>query len=74
MTDSQFIADEIARHSLPANKQVVAPLGHAPRFHCRSADQLAATLNTFGLRERGYLICVGTLEPHKNLQWLSDYT
>lgn len=73
MTDSQFIADEVARHySLPANKLVVAPLGHAPRFHPRSADQLAATLNTFGLRERGYLICVGTLEPRKNLQLALD--
>lgn len=69
MTDSQFIADEITRHySLPADKLVVAPLGHARRFHPRSTDQLAATLNTFGLRERGYLICVGTLEPRKNLQ------
>lgn len=73
MTDSQFIADEIARHySLPADKLVVAPLGHAPRFHPRSTDQLAATLNNFGLRERGYLLCVGTLEPRKNLQLALD--
>lgn len=69
MTDSQFIADEVARHyGLLPDKLVVAPLGHASRFHPRSSDQLAATLNAFGLRERGYLICVGTLEPRKNLQ------
>lgn len=73
MTDSQFIADEVVRHyGLPADKLVVAPLGHAPRFHPRSTDQLAATLNAFGLRERGYLICVGTLEPRKNLQLAID--
>ena len=73
MTDSQFIADEIARYyGLPADKLVVAPLGHASRFRPRSTDQLAATLSAFGLRERGYLICVGTLEPRKNLQLALD--
>lgn len=69
LTDSQFIADEVSLHyGVSPEKLVVAPLGHAPRFHPRSQEQLASTLQSFGLQARRYLICVGTLEPRKNLQ------
>lgn len=69
LTDSQFIADEASLHyGVPLEKLVVAPLGHAPRFHPRSQEQIASALESFGLQARRYLICVGTLEPRKNLQ------
>ena len=73
ITDSRFIADEVSRHyGIPAEKLVVAPLGHAPRFHPRSPAQLAKTLAPLGLQAGRYLICVGTVEPRKNLQLAID--
>lgn len=68
LTDSQFIADE-ARHyfNLPAERFVVAPLGVAARFHPRSEATLQPTLLPHGVKPREYWVCVGTLEPRKNL-------
>jgi len=69
LTDSEYVAEEVRRHfALPDERVVVAPLGHAPRFHPRSEAELARTLASFGLSAGQYLICVGTLEPRKNLQ------
>lgn len=68
MVDSQFIADEVTRHyGLPSSKLQVAPLGYAARFHPRSEAQLQARLALHHLRMRGYYLCLGTLEPRKNL-------
>lgn len=73
ITDSRFIADEVSRHyGIPADKLVVAPLGHAPRFHPRSPEQLIKTLAPLGLQAGRYLICVGTVEPRKNLHLAID--
>jgi glycosyltransferase involved in cell wall biosynthesis len=69
LVDSAFIGDEVRRHyGVPAERVVVAPLGCAARFHPRSAEQLAAPLHALGLQPDRYLLCVGTLEPRKNLQ------
>jgi O-antigen biosynthesis alpha-1,3-rhamnosyltransferase len=69
LVDSAFIGDEVCRHyGVPAERVVVAPLGCAARFHPRTAAQLAAPLQTLDLQPGGYLLCVGTLEPRKNLQ------
>lgn len=69
LTDSKHVADEVRRYfSLPEERVVVAPLGYAPRFRPRSAEELEAALASFGLSFGDYLICVGTLEPRKNLQ------
>ena len=69
LVDSQFIADEVCHHyGVPSQRVVVAPLGSAARFHPRSAEQLVPQLAAFGLHPGGYLLCVGTLEPRKNLQ------
>ncbi|AGI22003.1 glycosyltransferase WbpY [Pseudomonas sp. ATCC 13867] len=68
LTDSQHVAEEIRRHfALPADRVTVAPLGCAPRFHPRSAEAIAAPLQPLELVPGQYLICVGTLEPRKNL-------
>lgn len=68
LTDSQFVADEISRHyGVSAARLQVAPLGYAQRFHPRRPEQLRGRLAAFGLEPGGYLLCVGTLEPRKNL-------
>lgn len=69
LTDSEHVADEVRRHfSLSHERVLVAPLGYAPRFRPRTDEELANTLASFGLSAGQYLICVGTLEPRKNLQ------
>lgn len=69
LVDSQFIGAEVCRHyGVPAERVVVAPLGCAARFHPRSAEQLTSPLHALGLQPDRYLLCVGTLEPRKNLQ------
>ncbi|WP_458370133.1 glycosyltransferase family 4 protein [Pseudomonas fluorescens] len=68
LTDSQFIADEAQAHfGLPAERFVVAPLGVAARFHPRSPEAIDTVLKTHGVEAREYFLCVGTLEPRKNL-------
>ena len=44
------------------------PLGARPIFGRASADECAAALLEHGLQYRGYVLCVGTLEPRKNLE------
>lgn len=69
LTDSEYVAAEVRQYfALPEERVVVAPLGCAARFRPRSGAELAPTLAAFGLSGGQYLICVGTLEPRKNLQ------
>ncbi len=68
LTDSQAIADEAQDYfGLPAERFVVAPLGVAERFHPREADTISAVLKAHAVQAREYFLCVGTLEPRKNL-------
>jgi len=68
LTDSQYIADEAQAHfGLPAERFVVAPLGVAARFHPRAPEAIDAVLKAHGVEAREYFLCVGTLEPRKNL-------
>jgi alpha-1,3-rhamnosyl/mannosyltransferase len=68
LTDSQFIADEAQDYfGLPRDRFVVAPLGVAPRFHPRTHTELEQGLAAHGLQPQGYFLCIGTLEPRKNL-------
>lgn len=68
LVDSRFIAGEVrGYYGVPEHKLVVAPLGCAARFHPRTVGELSTTLRTFGITHRQYLLCVGTLEPRKNL-------
>lgn len=68
LTDSQFVADEAQDYfGLPRDRFVVAPLGVAARFHPREHAELEHNLAPHGLQPRGYFLCVGTLEPRKNL-------
>ncbi|PTT32695.1 glycosyltransferase family 1 protein [Pseudomonas sp. HMWF021] len=68
LTDSQAIADEAqAYFGLPAERFVVAPLGVAERFHPREPQAIEAVLKAHAVEAREYFLCVGTLEPRKNL-------
>ncbi|MFJ2366768.1 glycosyltransferase family 4 protein [Pseudomonas sp. NPDC087697] len=68
LTDSQFVADEAQRYfGLGPERFVVAPLGAAARFHPRSNESLQQVLQSHGVQPQGYFLCVGTLEPRKNL-------
>jgi len=68
ITDSQAIADEAqAWFGLPAERFVVAPLGVAERFHPRESHVIEAVLKAHAVAAREYFLCVGTLEPRKNL-------
>lgn len=69
LVDSQFIGEEVCRYyGVSADRVVVAPLGYAARFYPRTGEQLAAPLSALDLQPGRYLLCVGTLEPRKNLQ------
>lgn len=69
LVDSDFIGAEVCRYyGVAAERVTVAPLGCAARFHPRSAEQLVAPLQALGLQAGEYLLCVGTVEPRKNLQ------
>lgn len=69
LADSHYVAQEIQQHyGIDAARIQVAPLGYAERFHPRSAEHVQAFLNPLGLTAGRYLLCVGTLEPRKNLQ------
>lgn len=68
LVDSIYIGREVAAHfSLPAEKIIVAPLGCGTEFYPRTASQIQPTLTKLGLQYGEYLLCVGTLEPRKNL-------
>ncbi|WP_347928482.1 glycosyltransferase family 1 protein [Pseudomonas helvetica] len=68
LTDSQFVAQEAQHYfGLGPERFVVAPLGAAARFHPRSNASLQQVLQPYGVKPQGYFLCVGTLEPRKNL-------
>lgn len=69
LVDSAFVAEELRAHyAVAADRIVVAPLGYAQRFKPRSVAELQQPLAVLGLQPNSYLLCVGTLEPRKNLQ------
>jgi glycosyltransferase involved in cell wall biosynthesis len=45
----------------------VAPLGVAERFHPREPSAIDAVFKAHAVTAREYFLCVGTLEPRKNL-------
>ncbi len=68
LVDSHFVAQEVVRHfGVSPDRLRVAPLGYAERFHPRPYEGLLPGLQALGLSPGRYLLCVGTLEPRKNL-------
>lgn len=66
---SQFTAQQAIQHyGIPAQRISVTPLGVSADFRPWSAKEAEPLLNRLGLRYRNYMLCVGTLEPRKNLE------
>lgn len=72
LTDSHFIADEIAtKLSVPRAKLRVVPLGVDAAYRPRTPAELQATLRKHALEGQAYLLVVATQEPRKNLARLA---
>jgi len=68
IADSHATANAIrARFGVSPERLTVTHLAADQRFHPRPAAELAAPLQALSLTPGGYLLCVGTLEPRKNL-------
>ena len=68
LTVSHFVAAEIAEvFGTPMERIAVTHLGADAVFHPRGEAEVASTLSAFGLRYRGFVLSVATLEPRKNL-------
>jgi len=65
---SQATADAVQqRFGVDSERLTVTHLAADARFHPRSMQALAEPLGKLSLQAGGYLLCVGTLEPRKNL-------
>lgn len=68
ITGSGFVRDELAQvFAYPAARIDVIPHGFDPLFRPLTADETRPVLERHGLGHAGYFLCVGTLEPRKNL-------
>ena len=68
ITDTETVRQEFIQHyGWPANKVTAIGLGVDVAFHPRSAAELAPTLSQLGLGVHQYALCVGTIEPRKNI-------
>ncbi len=68
ITDTETVRQEFIQHfGWPADKVTAIGLGADAAFHPRSPEDLAPTLAQFGLGVRQYALCVGTIEPRKNV-------
>jgi glycosyltransferase involved in cell wall biosynthesis len=64
---SEFVKRELLeRLRIPPEKVRVAPLGVGAEFEPASADAVQAICRRYGIAQP-YLLCVGNLEPKKNL-------
>ncbi len=68
LTDSDFVKQELVREfGLDPSAITTAHLAARNCFRPRDADECASVLQRFGLCHRSFFLCVGTLEPRKNL-------
>ncbi len=69
---SNFTADEAAaEYGLDRARIAVAPLAAGRAFRPVGGAEAAPVLAAHGLRDGGYVLAVGTLEPRKNLERLA---
>ena len=72
LTGSQHAAaDLVDTYRLPADRVVVTPYAAAPDFRRLPADEVARRLARFDLPP-AFLLCVGNLQPRKNLRRLIE--
>lgn len=69
ITDAEYVRREIIDDfAIPPERVTSVPLGARSVFHPRDESECTAVLSARSLSYRGYVLCVGTLEPRKNLQ------
>lgn len=68
ITDAESVRQEVIRHfDWPVDRIAAVPLGVSSLFHPRLAQNIDPVLQRYGLLTGGYSLCVGTVEPRKNL-------
>lgn len=71
ITDSEFSRNELLDFFPVSEDRVVSvPLGADPVFQPRSVQAIARALARFDLEPGNYTLCVGTIEPRKNIERL----
>jgi len=69
ITDAAYTRGElISEFNVEPSKVTAIGLGARAIFHPRSAAECAPVLTQHNLNYRSFILCVGTLEPRKNLQ------
>jgi len=73
IVDSDFVRREVIGHfGVNPDRVTAIHLGVSGEFRPRAAPDVAPVLEKHGLRHRGYVLAVGTLEPRKNLRHAID--
>jgi len=73
ITPSEAIRHEvIERYGVAPERVHCIPMGVDPRYAPQDESALTAALAPLGLQPGGYLLCVATLEPRKNIGRLLD--
>jgi glycosyltransferase involved in cell wall biosynthesis len=68
ITDSQNTKNDLVRYfAVPESKMTVIHLGADPSFRPVAKECAVPVLSEYGIKFEEYLLCVGTLEPRKNL-------
>lgn len=71
ITDSQTTRAEVMSFTgLPASQVTAVALGVSSAFVPRRDEEIAASLQKYGLKPRSYALCVSTLEPRKKIEQL----
>ena len=73
ITISQFTRSRLIDHyRLPGDRIAVTPLAADSRFRPAGGEAIAAARAACGIGDGPYLLCVGTVEPRKNLARLLE--
>ena len=68
ITISEFSKSRILAHApMDESRITVTPLAADPKFHPMSPEELDVRWRALNLPSRHYVLCVGSLEPRKNL-------
>jgi len=71
ITDASYTREEIIHEfGISPDRITAIPLGARGIFRPRSRDECAAVLESWNLSYRSFVLCVGTLEPRKNLEFI----
>ena len=71
ITDAAYTRDEIiAQFGIAPERITSIPLGARAIFHPRTEDECSPYLADHQLAFRSFILCVGTLEPRKNLEFM----